>query len=137
MTTFICGSLKDTKRAAEYFSRFAKAGQYFALYGNLGCGKTTFSRYLIRSLNPSIGDIPSPTFSMVQIYETKIAEVWHIDCYRLKSLEEFHELGLQDSMENRVAIIEWPQIIEKLLPPDVVKITFSMEGEKRKICASL
>ncbi|MDR2068093.1 MAG: tRNA (adenosine(37)-N6)-threonylcarbamoyltransferase complex ATPase subunit type 1 TsaE [Holosporaceae bacterium] len=134
MTTFICRSLKDTKAAAEYFSQFAKIGQCFALSGDLGCGKTTFSRYLIRSLNPSIRDIPSPTFSLVQTYEAEPAKILHADCYRLKSQEECYELDLLEAIETHITIIEWPQIIEELLPADAIRIAFSMEGKKRKIC---
>ncbi|MDR1375526.1 MAG: tRNA (adenosine(37)-N6)-threonylcarbamoyltransferase complex ATPase subunit type 1 TsaE [Holosporaceae bacterium] len=133
MMTFVCNSLKNTKNAAEYFSQFAKAGQCFALSGDLGCGKTTFSRYLIRSLNPAVGDVLSPTFPVVQIYEAEIAEIWHIDCYRLKSQEEFYELGLEDALKNHITIIEWPRIIEELLPASTIKITFSLEGKMRKI----
>ena len=54
MKKFICNSLDDTQKAAEYFSEFAKPGQCFALYGNLGFGKTTFTQYLIKILNPKI-----------------------------------------------------------------------------------
>jgi tRNA threonylcarbamoyladenosine biosynthesis protein TsaE len=134
---FICNSLDDTQKAAEYFSQFAKAGQCFALSGNLGHGKTTFSKYLIQSLNKSIKEVPSPTFTMIQIYNSNIAEIWHIDLYRLKSEEEFYELGLEEAFPNCITIIEWPEIIKNLLPEDTIKIEIILDGNTRKIIAPI
>ncbi len=133
MKKFICNSLDDTKKAAEYFSEFAKPGQCFALYGNLGFGKTTFTQYLIKILNPQIENIISPTFNIIQTYPSKIAEIWHIDCYRLKSTDEFYELGIEEAFSNCVTIIEWPEEIEDLLPSDTVKIQFSKIEDQRII----
>ncbi|MDR2724162.1 MAG: tRNA (adenosine(37)-N6)-threonylcarbamoyltransferase complex ATPase subunit type 1 TsaE [Holosporaceae bacterium] len=133
MTEFICNSLKDTKNAAKYFSRFAKAGQCFALFGNLGYGKTTFSRYLIESLNKSVGAVLSPTFSLVQVYDSEVTEIWHIDCYRLKSADEFFELGIEEALQNCITIIEWPEIILHLLPASAIKIIFIWDGKTRKL----
>jgi len=140
MTKFICSSIEDTKAAAVYFSQFAKSGQCFALYGDLGYGKTTFSKYLIAAINPVAGHVTSPTFSLIQIYEYPYQpdlEIWHIDCYRFKYQEEFYELGLEEACRRHITIIEWPEIIQGLLPKNVIKIKFSMDlmGEKRHICA--
>jgi tRNA threonylcarbamoyladenosine biosynthesis protein TsaE len=132
MTEFVCKSLQDTKRTAIYFSQFAKPGQCFALFGNLGYGKTTFSRYLIQSLNSSIKNIPSPTFTIIQIYDSEISEIWHVDCYRLKSIEEFCELGLEEAFNSRITIIEWPEIISDFLPANTIKIDFSMGNALRR-----
>lgn len=133
MKKFICNSLADTKKAAEYFSEFAKPGQCFALYGNLGFGKTTFTQYLIKVLNPKIETIISPTFNIIQTYSNDIAEIWHVDCYRLKSVDEFYDLGIDEAFSNYITIIEWPEIIEDLLPSDVIKIQFSKMGDQRII----
>ena len=133
MKKFICNSLDDTQKAAEYFSEFAKPGQCFALYGNLGFGKTTFAQYLIKTLNPKIENIISPTFNIIQTYPSKIAEIWHIDCYRLKSADEFYDLGIDEAFLNCITIIEWPEIIGDLLPPDVIKIQFSKISNQRII----
>jgi tRNA threonylcarbamoyladenosine biosynthesis protein TsaE len=136
MIEFVCKSLAETKMAAKYFSQFAKPGRCFALFGNLGYGKTTFSQYFIQFLNKSVKEVSSPTFSVVQIYDSKIAKIWHVDCYRLKSEEEFYELGLKEAFYNCVVIVEWPEIIQRLLPPDVIKIKFQMDGGTRKISCS-
>ena len=124
MKKFVCNSLDDTKEAARYFSEFAKPGQCFALYGNLGFGKTTFAQYLIKILNPNIENIISPTFNIIQTYPVEISEIWHIDCYRLKSADEFYDLGIDEAFSDCVTIIEWPEIIEDLLPYDTIKINF-------------
>ena len=133
MKKFICNSLDDTKKAAEYFSEFAKPGQCFALYGNLGFGKTTFAQYLIKILNPEIENIISPTFNIIQTYPCEIAEIWHIDCYRLKSADEFYELGIEEAFSDCITIIEWPEIIEDMLPNNTIKINFSKTNDLRTI----
>lgn len=124
MKKFICNSLDDTKKAAKYFSEFANPGKCFALYGNLGFGKTTFAQYLIKILNPKIENIISPTFNIIQTYPCEIAEIWHIDCYRLKSADEFYDLGIDEAFSECITVIEWPEIIENLLPNDTIKINF-------------
>lgn len=133
MKKFICNSLNDTQKAAEYFSEFAKPGQCFALYGNLGFGKTTFAQYLIKTLNPKIENIISPTFNIIQTYPSKIAEIWHIDCYRLKSADEFYDLGIDEAFLDCITVVEWPEIIGDLLPSDVIKIQFSKISNQRII----
>lgn len=133
MMKFICNSLEDTEKAAQYFSQFAKPGQCFALYGDLGYGKTTFTQYLIKSLNKNIESISSPTFNIVQIYDSDVSEIWHIDCYRLKSPEEFYELGIEEAFASCITIIEWPEIIEDFLPQNAVKIKFYKNNLSRVI----
>ncbi|MBQ7674190.1 MAG: tRNA (adenosine(37)-N6)-threonylcarbamoyltransferase complex ATPase subunit type 1 TsaE [Alphaproteobacteria bacterium] len=127
MKEFVCRSLDDTKEAAKYFATFAKAGQCFALTGDLGSGKTTFSQFLIQTLMPSVEYVSSPTFTIVQTYNSENqTEIWHVDCYRLKDREEFFELGLQEAFETCITIIEWPKIIDEFLPQNTIKITFSV-----------
>lgn len=130
MIEFKCASLDDTKKAAEYFAKFAKPGQCFALYGNLGSGKTTFSQFLIKSLIPTVEHVASPTFTIVQTYnDGDKLEIWHVDCYRLNDREEFFELGLEEAFESYVTIIEWPEIIADFLPKNAIKIQFAIEHD--------
>lgn len=133
MIEFKCASLDDTKKAAEYFAKFAKPGQCFALYGNLGSGKTTFSQFLIKSLISTVGHVASPTFTIVQTYnDGDKLEIWHVDFYRLNDREEFLELGLEEAFENCITIIEWPEIIADFLPKNTIKIQFAMKKSKNK-----
>ena len=130
MIEFKCASLDDTKKAAEYFAKFAKPGQCFALYGNLGSGKTTFSQFLVKSLIPTVEHVASPTFTIIQTYnDGDKLEIWHVDCYRLNDREEFFELGLEEAFETCVTIIEWPEIIADFLPKNAIKIQFSIEHD--------
>lgn len=133
MKTFTCHSLNDTKKAAEHFASFAKPGQCFALYGNLGFGKTTFTQYFIKYLNSEIDHIISPTFNIIQTYPTSISELWHIDCYRLESPEEFYNLGLEEAISDYITVIEWPEIIEDFLPYNTIKIRFNKNQDIRTI----
>ena len=133
MTEFICHTLEDTRQSAIYFAQFARIGQCFALHGDLGSGKTTFTGFLIKHLNKEIKNVSSPTFTIIQTYEYKDGEIWHADCYRLKSKEEFYELGLQETFESCVTIIEWPEIIKEFLPNDTIHIFFENNSDHRRI----
>lgn len=133
MKEFICHSLEDTRQVAIYFTQFAKIGQCFALHGNLGSGKTTFTGYFIKHLNPKITNISSPTFTIIQTYNSPLGEIWHTDCYRLKSEEEFYELGLDEAFSNCITIIEWPKIISDFLPSNAIHIFFEDCGNYKKI----
>jgi tRNA threonylcarbamoyladenosine biosynthesis protein TsaE len=124
MTQIACSSTEDAKNVAERLTSLAKPGRCFALFGDLGSGKTTFAKYFIESLSRSSQDVTSPTFTIVQIYDSDIAEIWHADFYRLKSEEEFYELGFEEALSRCITIIEWPEIVLHLLPHDTVKINF-------------
>jgi tRNA threonylcarbamoyladenosine biosynthesis protein TsaE len=129
---FICTTPDDTRRAAVYAAHLvSEQRRCFALYGDVGIGKTTFTKYFIQSLNPAITDITSPTFTLVQIYPMMngLPDLWHVDCYRLKSPSEFDELGLDDAFRHNIVIVEWPNIIEHLLPPNTIKICMTVNPD--------
>src|SRR5690606_35821703 len=86
-----------------------RAGDVIALYGGLGAGKTTLARGLIRALLRADVETPSPTYTLVQSYETPGLEVVHADLYRLESPEESVELGLEDAFVAAATVIEWPE----------------------------
>ena len=133
MNKFTVYTQQETEAVAKRFGKLVHVDACFALYGDLGAGKTTFSKYLIQSLNPKIKDVTSPTFNIIQTYPSDISEIWHVDCYRLKSKEEAYELGLQEAIGQFITIIEWPEIIEDLLPDNAVRIYFKFEDGKRII----
>lgn len=128
--TFACASEADTKLLAEQFAQIAKSGDIFALYGTLGAGKSTFSRYFIQYLTQAT-EVPSPTFTLVQMYDTPDFEVYHYDMYRLKHPDEAYELGIEESFYNGVNLIEWPEKISPLLPKNIWKISITTEGNTR------
>lgn len=82
------------------------------LKGNLGAGKTTFSQFLLKSLG-STDEVSSPTYTIVNEYNTPNGVVFHFDLYRMKSVEEVYDIGMEDYLDNaRLCIIEWPDIYE-------------------------
>lgn len=106
------------------------AGDLVTLRGELGAGKTTFARELIAALAGSDGaEIPSPTFTLVQDYETKRTPVWHFDLYRLRDEAELSELGLDDALGRGVALVEWPERAGAGLPLDRLDIHIEDRGE--------
>lgn len=125
-----CSIEQDTKVLAEKISEIAQKGDVFALYGTLGAGKSTFARYFIQHLT-SAQDIPSPTFTLVQTYETSSFDIYHYDMYRLKSPEEAYELDIEDAFYSAVSLVEWPEKISALLPRDLWKVSIETSGNKR------
>jgi tRNA threonylcarbamoyladenosine biosynthesis protein TsaE len=110
------------------------AGEAVLLYGPLGMGKSTLARGLIRALAGEDEDVPSPTFTLVQFYETR-PPVAHFDLYRLTRPEEAFEIGLDEALDVGAALIEWPERLgddpARALGPDRLTITLSEDGEGR------
>ncbi|MBO9473677.1 tRNA (adenosine(37)-N6)-threonylcarbamoyltransferase complex ATPase subunit type 1 TsaE [Shimia sp. R10_1] len=103
------------------------------LEGPIGAGKTHFARSLIQSLLPVAEDVPSPTFTLVQVYETAESEIWHADLYRLTSPDEVVELGLTDAFEEAICLVEWPDRLADLQPDSALFLSFSLgedEGQR-------
>ena len=86
-----------------------------ALKGELGAGKTTFARAFIRARGGGEA-VPSPTFTLVQIYEIGDVPIWHFDAYRLRDPDEAWELGIEDAFRDGISLIEWPERLGPLLP---------------------
>lgn len=107
-----------------------RPGDVVALHGDLGTGKTALCRAYIRA---AVGDpaeeVPSPTFTLVQVYETPGWAVWHYDLYRLESPDDAYELDIEDAFEEGVAVIEWPDRLGSLLPRRALHITLTQTGE--------
>ncbi len=99
-------------------------GDVLLLEGAIGGGKTHFARALIQSVMTEPEDVPSPTFTLVQVYDTQIGEVWHSDLYRLSNIDEIEELGLTDAIDQAVCLIEWPEKMGPLMPPSALLLRF-------------
>lgn len=102
-------------------------GSAILMHGDIGVGKTTFARILLNHLGCIY--VPSPTFTMVQIYQTKIGEIWHFDLYRIEKSEDAWELDLEEALDN-VVIVEWPNKLPTL-PKSIktINITLGIERE--------
>ena len=112
-----------TAALARRLARLLRPGDLVALWGDLGSGKTSFARALISALpsaDPGAApeEVPSPTFTLVQIYERLPAPVWHFDLYRIKDPEEVLELGFEQALAEAVSLVEWPERLGPLLPED-------------------
>jgi len=107
----------DTVALAAKLSKILHAGDVVALWGNLGAGKSAFCRGVIRALTSPDEEVPSPTFTLVQVYEPEqTAPIWHFDLYRLEDPDEVWELGLEDARDEAISLIEWPSRMGRLLP---------------------
>jgi tRNA threonylcarbamoyladenosine biosynthesis protein TsaE len=119
--------LPDEAATAALAARIAalvRAGDVIALKGELGAGKTSFARAFIGARG-GIEAVPSPTFTLVQVYELGEVPIWHFDAYRLRDPEEAWELGIEDAFLEGVSLIEWPERLGKLVPAWRLEITLS------------
>ena len=100
------------------------------LEGPIGAGKTHFARSLIQSLLPVMEDVPSPTFTLVQVYDGPNSEVWHADLYRLSAPDEVVELGLTDAFEDAICLVEWPDRLAELAPENALTLRFEIAPQE-------
>ena len=107
-----------------------RAADVVALHGDLGAGKTTLARGLIRSLAGPETEAPSPTFTLVQTYDTPGLSVWHFDLYRLNDPAEARELGIEEAVDG-LALIEWPERLGRYLPHARLEVRLDFSGQGR------
>ncbi len=125
--------LANIRKAAEEFIANMGNSKVFAFYGKMGAGKTTFIKSICECLG--VEDvITSPTFAIVNEYRTNTDEpIYHFDFYRIKKLEEVYDMGYEDYFYSGApCFIEWPELIENLLPEDAIKVTISEQENGRR-----
>ena len=131
-------SLQETEIFSKKISKIISKGDVIFLYGEIGTGKTTFVRFLINHLEVEKkvekSDILSPTFNIVYDYSIGELKILHYDLYRLKNYNEILELGMFETSENHIKIIEWPELINPK-PSDRIDIVFlySKDDNNRKV----
>ncbi|MCH3994481.1 MAG: tRNA (adenosine(37)-N6)-threonylcarbamoyltransferase complex ATPase subunit type 1 TsaE [Prevotella sp.] len=127
-------SLDDIHEAAKQFIKNMGKGNIFAFYGKMGAGKTTFIKAICEELG--VEDvITSPTFAIVNEYTTKTGEpIYHFDFYRIKKIEEVYDLGYEDYFDSgHLCFLEWPELIDDLLPENATKVTISVEDDGSRV----
>lgn len=116
-----------TGRFAARLARLVRRGDVIALHGELGSGKTTFARAFIRARLGESLEVPSPTFTLVEIYEGggSAPAIWHFDLFRLNRADDARELGFEEALADGISLIEWPERLGKLLPVERLALTFA------------
>lgn len=125
LARFSSRSAEQTADLARSIGRGLRPGDTILLEGDIGAGKTHFARSLIQSLQDAPEDVPSPTFTLVQTYETRNGPLWHADLYRLGGPDEIVETGLLDAMETAICLIEWPDRLGPDAPDTALTLQFA------------
>lgn len=132
--TLTLNGVEATAALGRKLAALARPGDVIALRGDLGAGKSELARGFVRGLGLADEDVPSPTFTLVQPYETPEFTVYHFDLYRLKDAEEAFELGIDDAFADGVSLIEWPDRLGALLPARRLDLTLRMgKGETQRL----
>ncbi len=139
MKTFDLPDAEATTRLGQAIAPLLEPGEAILLYGPLGMGKSTLARGLIRALTRPDEDVPSPTFTLVQFYESD-PPIAHFDLYRLNRPDEAFEIGLDEALDEGCALIEWPERLgedpARFLGRDILTITLAEAGEGRTATVS-
>jgi len=134
MEEFLTHSPQETEQLGEKLAACLAPGTVIALYGDLGSGKTCFTRGFCRHFG--IPEVKSPSFILINRYEGKDFPLWHIDLYRMEEMGEILELGLEEIFSGPgIALVEWAEKGEELLPADCWKIEFAYgeQPEERRV----
>ena len=132
----VVAPLRFTSLSADALADFAGVlahsltpGDVIMLSGDVGAGKTHFARALIQSILQTPEDVPSPTFTLVQTYDTTRGSLWHTDLSRLTSTSELEELGLFDAFEDAICLVEWPDRLGAEAPSNALWITLTASND--------
>ncbi len=130
----IISSLKQLPQVAEDILTIAGNRKLFSFKGPLGSGKTTIIKMICKKLGAE-NQVTSPSFTLVNEYLTRDGNIlYHIDLYRIKSINEAYDIGIEEYIySNSYCFIEWPEIIQELLPPDSIKIKITTGNKEKRI----
>ena len=125
--------LEHIREAAQEFISHMGDHRVFAFYGSMGAGKTTFIKALCEELGVT-DVVTSPTFAIVNEYQASDRPIFHFDFYRIKKLEEVYDMGYEDYFySGALCFIEWPELIEEILPDDAVRVSISEQEDGSRL----
>lgn len=124
-------SERETQALGAALAALLRPGDVVALHGDLGAGKTTLVRGLVQALLDRPEEVPSPTYTLVQVYDGPDFSIWHFDLYRLDDPEDVEELGWDETIEG-AALIEWPERAGRRLPANRLDVYLEISGEGRQ-----
>ena len=131
--TITIASEADLERAAGEFVSLMGDETVYAFNGPMGAGKTTFIRALVRALGVNDDEASSPSFSIINRSDTTAELIYHFDLYRLESVEEALEIGVEDYFDSgALCLLEWPERIEALLPDDTVIVDIAVNPDESR-----
>lgn len=125
-----------TEALGRRLAGLARPGDVILLEGPIGAGKSCLARAFIRARLGRAEEVPSPTFTLVQVYEAEGVEIWHADLYRLTHPDEVWELGLDDAFQSAICLVEWPDRLGAHAPPEALRIRLEAAGEGRRAVIS-
>ena len=131
--THLSHSVADTESIAADLARDLRGGECVALHGELGAGKTQFVRGLVRALGGNPRSVSSPTFVLLNVYDSGRLKVFHLDAYRVNGADDFESIGFSELLEQRgVVVVEWAQRVASLLPSDAVHVRITTIDETQR-----
>lgn len=126
----------DTAHLGRTLARLARPGDAILLSGPIGAGKSSLARAFIRARLGREEEVPSPTFTLVQVYDAPGGAIWHADLYRLTHPDEVWELGLDEAFATAIALVEWPERLGRHLPETALHLRLEPLGEGRRAVLS-
>lgn len=121
---------------AAQIAPLCQGGDTLLLSGEIGAGKSAFARGFIRAKLGRMEEVPSPTFTLVQTYESPTDEIWHCDLYRLTHPDEALELGLDEAFETAICLIEWPDRLGDATPENALSLAFTAGPDSHSVVIS-
>ena len=121
----------DTAALGVRLAALAQPGDAILLQGPIGAGKSHLARAFIRARLGTAEDVPSPSFTLVQVYEAFGTEIWHTDLYRLTHPDEVWELGLDDAFARAICLVEWPDRLGTHVPKGALHVELALAGDGR------
>ncbi len=135
MNSITINSIDSLPQVAEQLIYFANGEKFFVFDGEMAAGKTTFIKALCQTLG--VKDVvSSPTFSIVNEYESPNGSIYHFDFYRLKNIQEAYDIGYEEYFySGDYCLVEWPSKVDELLPEKYIKVTIEIKGETERLFA--